>query len=370
MLEANRSPRRALGWGAACALTAGVCWLGCILLTRLAFGPWAWFETDREQTITASNLFALLFGVWGLIVGGIAAIRKRRRVGPALGIAATGAIAGAMIPFFVYFGHNSLPAELSSTLAFAVAGFLAGVVGCLRNVRRTSEDVLVENREPKRSATIWALACALSAGGAWALTAVGVEHFYTLRIAEAMERTLAKSMTLRAGAGAAWGLLGGGFLGLRRGRNSSGVWRWLLGGMLVGTFTGIELSLLPELPSAVPLLLTSTLAMAFAGLLAGLMAHRTTRNAPVLAELSEVTSRRERESGLLLFAKLIQILSIGIVLVPIWGGLAYFGIAFAEREPLQLVPFAIFGSAISWIFIVQEARLRRLELKLRERSVD
>ena len=70
--EANRSPRPALGWGAACALTASACWLSCILPTRLAFGPWAWFQTDCEETIFASRLFAISFGAWGLIVGGAA----------------------------------------------------------------------------------------------------------------------------------------------------------------------------------------------------------------------------------------------------------------------------------------------------------
>ncbi len=368
--EANRSPRPALGWGAACALTASACWLSCILPTRLAFGPWAWFQTDCEETIFASRLFAISFGAWGLIVGGAAAIGKQRGVAPAFGVAATGAVAGAMFPFFVYFSRDSLPAEVSSTLAFAVAGFLAGVVGCLRNGRRTSEDVLVENRKPKRSATIWALASALSAGGAWALTAVGVEHFYNLHVAEAIEQSLGESMTFRAGAGAAWGLLGGGLLALGRGSGAGRASSWLLGGALLGTFTGIELSLLPELPPTVPLLLTSTLAMAFAGLLAGLMAHRAIRNAPVVADLIEVTSRRERESGLLFFARLIQVLAIGTVLAATCGSLVFFLEVLPRRSQWILFPLVIVCLAFGWILIGQEVRIRELERKLRDREAD
>ena len=196
--EAKRSPRRMLGWGAACALTASGCWLSCILPTRMAFGPWAWFQADCEETIFASKLFALLFAVWGLFVGGAAALGKR--LSSAFGVAAIGAVAGAMFPFLVYFSRDSLPAEVSSTLAFAGAGFLAGVYGCLSNGRQTSE--AVESRKPMRSAAIWALASALSAGGAWATTAVAVEHFSDIRLVARIEDSLLDSTVLRAGAGA------------------------------------------------------------------------------------------------------------------------------------------------------------------------
>ena len=337
--EGNRSPRRMLGWGAACGLTASACWLSCILPTRLAFGPWAWFQADCEETIFASKLFALLFAVWGLFVGGAAAFGKPRRVAPALGIAATGAVAGAMFPFFVYFSRDALPAELSSSFAFAIAGFLAGVFGCLRNGRQTSEDVVVESRKPKRSAAIWALASALSAGGAWATTAVAVEHYSDIRLAARIENSLLDSTILRAGVGAAWGLLGGGLLAFGRGSGAGRASSWLLGGALLGTFTGIELSLLPELPPALPLLLTSTLAMAFAGLLAGLMAHRAIRNAPVVAELIEVNPRSNRESGLLFFARLIQVLAIGTVLAATCGSLVFF---------MEVLPVDLNGSSSRW----------------------
>ena len=124
---------RAFGWSAVCSVAGAGSWLLCILVSRGVFGPWYWFEADAEQTAIASGTYGIAFGGWGLLVGAVAGRRTRRGiVRPALALAATGGLAGLLLPIIMFLTRGTVASDLVSSLAFALAGSVAGFIAGLR----------------------------------------------------------------------------------------------------------------------------------------------------------------------------------------------------------------------------------------------
>ena len=273
---------RAFGWSAVCSVAGAGSWLLCLLASRWVFGPWSWFEADAEQTAIASGTYGIAFGGWGLLVGAIAGRRTRRGiVRPALALAATGGFAGLLLPILVFLTRSRVSPDLGSSLAFALAGSVAGLIAGRR----------ANARQPSEEHCYWAVASAVAAGGSWAITAWVVQSFFEFRITQRFDLTLSQHVTFLTGIGAAWGILGGGFVGLRCKRNIA---MWSASGAAIGALTGSVLSLLESVEVGQPWLAITSLMVGIAGLATGWTAYRDPEKSAVgMTALPGVTSSPE-----------------------------------------------------------------------------
>lgn len=244
---------------------------------------------------------AAIGGGWGLLVGLVAGLVRREKqsfinqvaagsVG-AVGGAVFGLIGGGLVPASVAAVGRALPVELSSSLGWAVAGMLAGLVAFgWTQVREKPQPVADEEpdevAEPvlpptgegwPRSlfvAAKWAIGGAVAAIGAWVVGLFVVRAVAGIGpLAQALRTDPAGSAVVLAGFAGASGLLVGATAGTRRG-GADRVATGAVGGMMLGLIGGAPCPLaVAVIDPGVPLEVASSVSWAFAGLLAGLVAY-------------------------------------------------------------------------------------------------
>jgi hypothetical protein len=129
-------PRAALlaaAWSLAGAACAGGAWAGTLVLTRALFNQHLGRELESDLA-TSSFTFGLICAWYGVVVGILAGIvmgrhdRAKRISLLALGGFLTGAVGGGLTPRAVHMGTGVMSPLASSSLVWALAGALAGLV--------------------------------------------------------------------------------------------------------------------------------------------------------------------------------------------------------------------------------------------------
>jgi hypothetical protein len=225
----------------------------------------------------------------GTVAGLVAAIavmflrRGGRRWGSsdgmlrAIGCGITGGVAGALTPLSIITLGESLSPEASSSLAWAVTAFFAGLLGYERTRRAAAVSW---------NAATWALAPAVLVGGVWTAGLVVCQNFTGSNvarfIAEELETETALAFTL---GGVVIGFVVAAVAALlllrAYGASTSRSWRAAGWGLRIGlaTGTGGALSVLAVVLArgVLPPELSSSLGLAVAGLLGGLIAYSESR---------------------------------------------------------------------------------------------
>lgn len=312
-----RSPPRPLRailaagtWAVGVAAVAAGGWVAGLVLARSLLGvhlvpsdlPAGRFA---EFTVTLAGIG----GGWGLLAGLVAGLTRRgedylaNRIAPggigAVGGAVFGLIGGGLTPTSMAVVGRALPVEMSSSLGWAFAGVLAGlVVYGWTQVREkpppATDEEPDEVVEPGVSLTgegwprslyvagKWALGGAASAACAWVIGLTAVRIFLGIGpLALALRSQPGESAVIAAKFGSGCGLLIGALAGLVRGgtgwdlgRRATAATNGAIGGSMVGLIGG---ALCPfpvaAFGRALPVELSSSLSWAFAGLLAGLVAY-------------------------------------------------------------------------------------------------
>jgi hypothetical protein len=287
----------ALTWGFACAVCAAAAWAGGMFLANSLFGVRTQ-ATDLRGYLAEATFGMAAIGAAAGLVAVIAVWVMRRGNGRrsnsspdgvrwAIGGGITGGVAGALTPLSIITFRVSLPPEASSSLAWAVTAFFAGMLAYERTKRPGATGV-------SWNAIAWALAPAVLVGAVWAaglavcqvLTRSNLARF----VAEELEPETVLAVTL---GGVAIGFIVASVAALLLlrddGASTSRSWRAAVWGLWIGlaTGTGSGLSVLAVVIArgALPPELSSSLGFAVAGLLAGLIAYSQ----------SHVTADREDE---------------------------------------------------------------------------
>jgi hypothetical protein len=369
----------AAGWGVAAALCAGIAWITAAAAVRPHFeaglraGP-------AERTTEPAVEMAAIGGGCGLLVGTLTGFLLARRrgldhqLGAAGVVGGVGALAGGIggglsVRMMAEFG--SLPPEVSSGLAWAVAGLFAGMAGGIGR-RCWPEPAGSDLPRAANWAIVGALGGALaSAGGA----VVGPLYFDEPLAQQEWTRLLFDLTAYTAGTGAAAGVFAGNLVGLlsHRGRRVFGsrlesAGRLGLLGGLTGLLVGLAPMLVVGLGPFVPPELAFALAGAAAGLVAGVIGHSWThRPAETGAESDEETETGPRETAATLvrtpgppMVRLLPVLAVAVLT---------FVAAMATFPPgtrAVLIAVGVLGLAVAYVQAGQERRIRELERRLRQ----
>jgi hypothetical protein len=371
--------RVAVGWAVAAGLCAGIAWTTGTVAARHLLGvrvP----NVPQDGEVGAAVELAVIGGGCGLLVGAMAELLLARCRGvndhplsaalQGLGGALTGGLGGGLsVPMISAF--DSLPPELSSGLAWAVAGLLAGLAGGIGRRLWPEPD----GAEVRRAAT-WAIAGSLGGALAGAGGVVVGELYFSewLGLPEVRSQ-LFETITYTAGTGTGGGFLVGAAVGLLSGhgrrvfgsRFGSSGRLGLLGG-LTGLVAGLAPLLAVGLGQWVPPEVGFGLAGAAAGLVAGVIGHAWTRKAaePEMevsdegepAEERVVTAARPRQPWVPML-RLLPVLAV--------SGLTFVA-ASAIVPPgtrVVLIAVGLLGLAVAYVQAGQERRIRELERRLR-----
>lgn len=371
------APRDAVFWGIAAALCAGAAWVGVAVAARPVFEIALRTNPAQREAEPIAELTAIGAGS-GLAIGMLAGFVfvRRRGLDDHLGAmaafslvaAAAGGVGGGLsVPMIAAF--PSLPIEVSTGLAWAVAGLIGGTAGGIG--RRFWP--IPEGRTARDTSANWALTSALAGGLTAAIGAVAGQLYFNGPLWDREWTPELYTLTgYLAGAGAAGGSLVGAIVGARsrRGRrlfgspSRSAVRLGLLGG-LTGLLAGLAPLMVVGLGRAVPVEATLALAGAAAGLVAGVVGHGWTHPAakPVIevgehpggqAAVSEVL----RPSGPPMVG-LLPVLAVAVLT---------FVAAIATFPPgtrVVLVAVGLLGLAVAYVQAGQERRIRDLERRLR-----
>lgn len=251
---------------------------------------------------------AAIGGGWGLLAGLVAGLIRRgadslaNRIAAgamgAVGGAVFGLIGGGLVPVSVEVAGRTFPVVVSSSLGWAFAGILAGLVVYgwtqVREKPVTGEDEPDEVVEPgvppigegwPRSLFVagkWAFGGAASAACAWVIGLIAVRIFLGIGpLALALRTQPGESALTVAGFGGGCGLLIGALVGLLRGgtgwdlgRRVAAMATGAVGGLMIGLIGG-ALCRFPvaAFGRALPVEVSSSQGWAFSGLLAGLVAY-------------------------------------------------------------------------------------------------
>jgi hypothetical protein len=366
----------AVGWAVAAALCAGIAWTTAAVAAGRLAGVRVPGAPDGGEAGATLEMTAIGAGC-GLLVGAIAGIFLVRRHGtegrretlPVVTV--VGAVIGALgsglsVPMTTMFG--GLPPEVSSGLAWAVAGLVAGFAGGARG-RRGPEP---GGNEASRAAT-WAIVGGLGGALAGAAGVVAGELFFvewhwhrevTLQLFEMTAYT--------AGTGAAAGLFVGAAFGLlsERGRRVFGsqldsCGRLALLGGLAGLLGGYAPFFVVALGPSVPPEVAFALAGAAAGVVVGIIGHAWTRRpAEPNVEVEDdsagpvATAAPLRPAGRPML-RLLPVLAVAVLT---------FVAAIATFPPgtrVVLVAVGLLGLAVAYVQAGQEQRIRELEHRLR-----
>ena len=283
-----------------------------------------------------------------------------------------GATGGGLTPTALTAAGGVLPPLVSSSLAWALAGFLAGSAGyCWSRWAGKSED------HPSASA-VWSLAGALFASGGWIaasmlssalkippLRPVGVEE----NVGEAIAFGVAVGATCGLLTGVASAILFG------RGNRAKAVVVLGFGGGSVGaTGGGLTPAALTAAEGVLPPLVSSSLAWAIAGLLAGPIGFCwslwTTSRETVDEEVEGssqppprattwVPHERRRRRNLGPVFRFVPILGVSV------GSLVAAIVTAPSQVALALLAVGLLGLSIAGALMSQERRIRELERRLR-----
>jgi hypothetical protein len=176
----DRPPFRlaiAAAWAAAIALTAGGVWLGVLLLFQFTVGPTPIGTLPGGSLPETAVTWAAIGGAYGLLAGAAAGLLRGRptRLRAALAwggsFAVAAAVGGGAFPLVIAVAPDWIPAEVGSTVSWAVVGAIIGAVGYGRTHRMADPlaDEPVENLRPWRlpEAAGWASATGVVGGGCW-----------------------------------------------------------------------------------------------------------------------------------------------------------------------------------------------------------
>ena len=364
-----RRPRRrfrgALLWALACAACTGVVWALAVVIGSVALGvallPTVWLLEVAET----AHLYLALGAGNGLFAGAVVAIvRRRERYAAALvaGGALFGALAGVSVVLAVVATEGQFDPLLSSSLALAGVGFLAGLTGRFFTA--------------EAGAARWMFAGAACAAGMW-LLGLGTgwllldalpSDVEALRVGRSFPLVASLAM---AAAGAVSGLLVGAF-GPRSGRSC----RSALLGVVVGALGGglsvpVMLWCAPWLRPAA----SSSLLWTVVGALAGLTAYGF-RSAPTTSttegvEEEEYAVPRTRIEWLLreTRCRVLNRSTRRVLPVLVVSASALVGaVVIAPSEVwVALVAVGALGFAVALVLYRQEERLRVMERRFGER---
>jgi len=366
----GRTVLAASGWAFAGAIGAGMTWLASLAIARRLLA-------DPLPLIVRGNLSEFMMAGVGAACGFAATAvadfvryhrgyhdRRADAILAWMGGAFVGAIGGGLAPLLIGAFAGVLPAEASSSLAWAVAGLLAGLLCYGRSRRHGPTDTSL--------ALAWSAAAGLVTGGAW-IVGLLVTGFPGV-----LDWPVTDAALVMAGGGAGAGVIVGVAMGLLRGGEHRRRAAAALGscGALAGAVGGV-LSQLPGIIADAKLLLavTSSLAWAFAGMLTGIVGYIWSRwsiERPEVEDEDEEPAqppsagetRIPREPS-----RKVRPRPIILRLLPILAVSAGSLVAAALLAP-AMVAFALLAVGLLGLFVAavlgdQERRLRDLERRFR-----
>ncbi len=359
-----RPPRRTFlasaEWALVCGACAGVLWPVVLVLNYAVFRTGVSAVELRDWTPHQSLLLAAAGGGIGVLAGSVFGLdRRSARAVLQLGGAGLfcGSVGGGLIVPVALACESWLHPLLSSSLLWALVAALAGFFASCGPLR-------------SGLAFGWALAGAVCAGGVWAVAISVLSALLDVTLPRPDRDELPEILLTRTALGAACGLLAGVAVSVGRRRGGSNAAVLVLGGTAHGILAGGLSVLAGAVTPPVHPLLSSSLAMAVAGFLAGLcgyvILHQPAKpseppfdeDEPAAPAVKVEWLLRESKGPWRISRPLLRVLPVLAVSA---GALAC--AAFAPQ--LALVAVGLLGLAVARVLYRQEQRLDRLEERSR-----
>jgi hypothetical protein len=365
----------AVGWALAGAVCAGGWWAVGLVTIRDQITFWIspglrehWGEA--VAALVGGGAFAGL--MTGILVG---RIRKgphrdeRVRTLALLG-ALVGAVGGGLSVVTALGCEPWLHPLASSSLLWALVGLFAGLAGYGLSRPPPAADAFAARPKPStRIAIGWALAAALCSGGIWAAVWITVRVLVNAVFLLGDLTYALEFAASSAGAGMLVGALAGAFR--RSGERASGVLVLGAGGALFGTMiSGASVLTATAMGQEMPSLVSSSLAVAAVGFLAGLGGYAWSRRPipnpePSFEEDEDSAASQPKVEWVLHEPKrpwrdpaLVRITPVFAVAVASLFGA---GLLAPSEAALALLVVGLLGLAVALVLYRQELRLEELE---------
>jgi hypothetical protein len=367
----GRSALAAFGWAIAGAIGGGISWLASLAIARrLLTDPLPLIGPGKFTEIVMAGVGAACGFLSTAVADFVRYLRGHRdqradALLAWLGGAFVGAIGGGLTPLLIGAFAGVLPADASSSLAWSIAGLLAGLL-CYGRSR-------LHGPTGTSLALAWSAAAGLVTGAAWivGLLVTGFPGVLNWPVTDAA--------LVMAGGGAGVGVIVGVAMGLLRGGEHRRRAATVLGtcGAMAGALGGV-LSQLPGIIADAKLLLavTSSLAWAFAGMLTGVVGYVWSRwnvERPA-AEDDEEEPAQPPPAGATLLPReparrvrpgpiILRVLPIVAVSVASLVGAA---LLWPATVALSLLAVGCLGCFVALVLGDQEYRLRDQQRRLRD----